>query len=68
MNFIKAKKEVLEEYGIEITTELLLPDGEHVKHFETSDPIWLKMRSDNRVAYLTDVEINKLKQEGDVDG
>lgn len=61
MNFIKTTKEVFEEYNILINTELQLPDGEYVKHFETSDPIWLDMRADERVAYLTGEQVNELK-------
>jgi hypothetical protein len=52
MNFIKAKEEVLTEYGI--THDRLLSDGDGIKHFETSSNVWLLAKSDNRVTYWTE--------------
>jgi len=53
MNFIKCTAEVYLEYGIDITGERKLSDGDVIKHFETSDPHWVIMKDDERVTFWT---------------
>ena len=62
MNFVKTTKETFEEYGVDITTERLLDDGEYIKHFELSSEIWLKMKDDVRVEFLTQSEVDVYTQ------
>lgn len=53
MNYIKATKEVMQEYNIDVSTVSVLSDGEVIKHFELCDPMWIQMKSDSRVSYLS---------------
>lgn len=53
MNWIKASKEVFAEYGVEITTERQLKDGEHIRHFELTHPMTVTSHMDSRVTLYT---------------
>jgi hypothetical protein len=53
MNFIKALPQVLEEYGIQVTTERILSDGDVIAHFELQSPHWVVMKDDARITFWT---------------
>lgn len=53
MNFLIAKQEVFEEYGVTITTERQLKDGRYLAHFENQNPLFVIARFDNRVEMMT---------------
>lgn len=60
MNFLKATKEKFLEIGVEITTERQLPDGEYIRHFELTDPMWVQAFGKTGYSALTDDQIIQL--------
>ena len=54
MNWIKAPREVFEEYGKTVDNNFRqLSDGEYINHFETSDPLFVLMDGDKRKTFFT---------------
>lgn len=54
MNWIMATQEVFNEYGIEITTERQMSNGQYIKHFELSSTMMVTSHLDNRVTMFTE--------------
>lgn len=54
MNFIKTTKEVFEEYGVPITGQRQLSDGEYIDHFELSHSMMVTSHLDARVTMYTE--------------
>lgn len=59
MNFLKATKEKFLELRIEITTERQLPNGEYIRHFELTDPMWVQAFGKSGYSALTDEQIRE---------
>jgi len=60
--WVKASLEKFAEYGINITTERQLNDGEYIKHLELTDnpEFFLSVRFDANVKLLTNDELEEI--------
>ena len=60
--WVVATQEKFEEYGIKITTQRQLSDGEYIMHMELTEypEFILNSRLDDEVKWLTDEEILEL--------
>lgn len=59
MNWIMATQDVFNEYGVTITKERQMSNGEYIKHFELSSTMMVTSHLDNRVTMFTEEAIRE---------